>query len=184
MQTPTLSSNQRNVGFMGLIFPCCIFAGQWILQLSQVDSGERPHWAGPEVLHWWGQLWTGVHPHSLQTVITGLALAATLTFALLDFAVSDVPGWPEAQWIRHGRHKWEQKRIHRVRTVMFSILWSFYSKKKLRIYFFLICPFVFCVFNLSLSCGSLVIQWRFVNRVQKQMNAFLEVVIVTTWGQY
>lgn len=30
--------------------------------------------------------------------------------------------------------------------------------------------------NVFLSvCNSLVIQWRFVNRVQKQMNAFLEV---------
>lgn len=37
------------------------------------------------------------------------------------------------------------------------------------------------------SSNSLVIQWRFVNRVQKQMNAFLEVFTcnntVTTWGQ-
>ena len=41
-------------------------------------------------------------------------------------------------------------------------------------------------FNNLLS-GSLVIQWRFVNRVQKQMNAFLEVFMcsteVTTRGQ-
>lgn len=49
--------------------PCCASAGQWILQLTQVDSGEWPHWAGPEVLYWRGQLWTGAHhsfPHSLK----------------------------------------------------------------------------------------------------------------------
>lgn len=39
----------------------------------------------------------------------------------------------------------------------------------------------------NLPSDSLVIQWRFVNRVQKQMNAFLEVFMcnntVATWGQ-
>lgn len=40
-----------------------------------------------------------------------------------------------------------------------------------------------CKFGVALkcfifsACNSLVIQWRFVNRVQKQMNAFLEVLL-------
>lgn len=46
----------------------------------------------------------------------GVGFSSMLAFALLEFAVSDIPGWPEAQRIRHGGHKWEQKRIHRVRT--------------------------------------------------------------------
>lgn len=40
---------------------------------------------------------------------------------------------------------------------------------------------------MNFSSASLVIQWRFVNRVQKQMNAFLEVFMyshmLTTRGQ-
>lgn len=44
---------------------CLSPAGQWILQLSEVDSGERSHWAGPEVLYRRGQLRTGVQTWNL-----------------------------------------------------------------------------------------------------------------------
>lgn len=69
--------------------------------------------------------------------------------------------------------EWEHSHISN------SLVVSFNQKKKRD--FFLKCALLFSV---SLSSRSLVIQWRFVNRVQKQMNAFLEVVIVATWGQY
>lgn len=109
----------------------------------------------------------------------GVGFSSMLAFALLEFAVLDVPGWSEAQRIRHGGHKWEQKRIHRVRTVTVSTENEHFQEEKIDF----VLKFALLLF-VSLSFGSLVIQWRFVNRVQKQMNAFLEVVIATTWGQY
>lgn len=76
---------------------------------------------------------------------------------------SDSPAWLETRWLRDCRHQWKQGWVHPVRKML---LLSFFSQCVCQCSLMLTCHFVI---------NSLVIQWRFVNRIQKQMTAFKEV---------
>ena len=120
-------------------------AGQWVLQLPEVDPGERPHRAGPAVLHRRGQLRTGTSAalislellyslisdqlRALSLWIVTIAIVSMWCFLLYFFP--DIPGGPKAQWVGHGGHQRQQKGIHWVRTafcfeICFSIYFNYY----------------------------------------------------------
>lgn len=110
--------------------------GQWILQLSQVDSGKRPHRTGLAVLHWWGQLWTGNTIMCLNVCFCWSVSHFKWEDVIVKcFIFIDISGGFKAKRIRHGYNQWQQKRIHRVSCSLAlfvnSCIWHFILTKSL-----------------------------------------------------
>lgn len=143
------------------------FSGRWIFQLPEVDFGARPNRLGHEVHYRWRAVWTGL----LNVLVFNFNLICDAALCLSDWCFisytttcSDSPAWPETRWLRDCRHQWKQGWIHPVRKML--LLLFCFSQCVCKCSLMLTCRFVI---------NSLVIQWRFVNRIQKQMTAFKEV---------
>lgn len=146
------------------------FLGQWIFQLPEVDFGERPNRLGHEVYYWWRAVWTGL--------LNVLVFFFVPTFNLWRGFVSV---WLMLHFLHNRLFRltsmtWNPM-AQRLSSPMKTRMNISSKKNAFTLFFF----FLVCVSkcSLMLTChfviNSLVIQWRFVNRIQKQMTAFKEV---------
>lgn len=144
---------------MSLItYICLLFLGQRIFQLPQVDFGKRPDRFGLEVHHWWRSLWTsqfgGLFPAQSKCHLMwllGFIWNVTCPFRLISM-----------NWSRAAQRSLSPMTTRRNTSSKHSSLSGIKDIQNDSLL-------------TDLLFASLVMQWRFVNRVLKQMTAFKEV---------
>lgn len=139
-----------------------VLLGQRIFQLPQVDFGERPDRFGLEVHYWWRSLWTGQFVWTVFSPVQMIMSLDVIIWFYLQMHLICPFRLISMNWSRVAQRSSSPMTTRRNTSSKYSS----WSDIKTTAKDLLLTVLLF---------ASLVMQWRFVNRVLKQMTAFKEV---------